>query len=212
MNRAARILQLISGIEKTVSILWIPNLFTPMSSCDSPSLISSCPLRMIAGMSPHTRSLYAVMGFLELGMPDDAWEELESLPPGQHDQAEVRELRIAISMRLEKWQAARIDAETMARRHPDNPSWWISWAYALRRETSIHEARKILLQAAKLHPGELMILYNLACYASVLGELEEARNLLKRVVSEDSDFREMALKDPDLIPVFASDDTGGSSE
>lgn len=163
-------------------------------------------------MSSHTRSIHAAIGFLELGMPDDAWEELDSLPPGQRDVADVRELRISIAMRLEKWQAARIDAETMAGRHPDNPSWWISWAYALRREKSIHEARGILLQAAELHPGEPMIFYNLACYASVLGELEEARGLLERVIAEDSTFREMAMKDPDLIPVFCSDDTGGPSD
>jgi Flp pilus assembly protein TadD len=162
---------------------------------------------MIAGMSSHTRYLHAAIGFLELGMPDDAWEEVDSLPAGQRDLAEVRELRITIAMRLGRWQAARADAETMARRDPGNPSWWISWAYALRRESSIQEAREILLRATELHPRELMISYNLACYASVLGELDEARGLLERVVSEDSGFRELAMNDPDLIPIFIKEET-----
>lgn len=161
---------------------------------------------MIAAMSPLARTLNATTGFLELGMPKDAWEELEMLPPGQRDREEVCELRIAVLTRLESWQAARIDAEAMAKRNPGNPSWWISWAYALRREKSIPEAREVLLQAAQLHPGELMIFYNLACYASVLGELDEARRLLERVISEDSDFRELAMEDDDLDDVFA---TGG---
>ena len=159
---------------------------------------------MIAAMSPHSRTLNAVSGFLELGMPEDAWEELDTVPPGQRDREEICEMRIAVLMRLEKWEGARIDAEAMAKRHPGNSGWWISWAYALRREKSVPEAREVLLQAAQLHPGELMIFYNLACYASVLGELDEARKLLARVFSEDSDFREMAMEDPDLVGVFGA--------
>ncbi|GAA5119257.1 hypothetical protein GCM10023212_11090 [Luteolibacter yonseiensis] len=159
---------------------------------------------MIAGMLPHSRSLHAAIGFLELGMPDDAWEELDSLPPGQREFADVRELRISISLRMEKWHAARIEAEEMAGRDPGNPGWWISWAYALRREKSVYEAREILWEAARRHPEELMISYNLACYASVLGELDEARRLLSEVFAKDANFRQMAAGDPDLDAVFAA--------
>lgn len=160
-------------------------------------------------MSPDTRSLNAAVGYFQLGMIDDALEQLESLPPEQHDNEQVVELRIEIYRHLGKWESARIDAEAMAKRNPKNAGWWISWAYALRREKSVEEARKVLWEALRLHPDELMISYNLACYASVLGELDEARRLLKRVFSEDADFRAMAVEDPDLAAVF---ETGGIDE
>lgn len=162
-------------------------------------------------MSPDPRTFNAAVGYLQLGLADDAWEELESLPPDQRDCAAVVELRVEIYRQLEKWEAARIDAEAMTRRNPKNSGWWISWAYALRREKSVEEAREILREALQLHPDELMISYNLACYASVLGELDEARRLLKRVFSEDSDFRAMAVEDPDLVAFFSAGGIDGIS-
>lgn len=74
-------------------------------------------------------------------MTDDAWEEWESLPPQQRGSDQLIELRIEIYRRLEKWESARVIAESMAKWNPENPSWWIEWAFELRREKSIHEAR-----------------------------------------------------------------------
>jgi predicted Zn-dependent protease len=153
-------------------------------------------------MPPDTRSLNAAIGYFQLGMIDDALEQLESLPPEQRGNEQVVELRIEIYRHLEKWESARIDAEAMAKRNPGNAGWWISWAYSLRREKSVEEAREVLWEALRLHPNELMISYNLACYASVLGELDEARRLLDRVFSEDARYRPMAAEDPDLASIF----------
>lgn len=160
---------------------------------------------MIHAMPPDPRTLNAAVGFLQLGMIDDAWQELESLPLDQRDHDQVVELKISIGLQLGKWESARIHAQAMAKRNPGNSGWWISWAYALRREKSVEEAREILREALQLHPDELMISYNLACYASVLGELDEARGLLGRVFSEDARYRPMASKDPDLAAFFAAD-------
>jgi hypothetical protein len=54
-----------------------------------------------------------------------------------------------------------------------------------------------------------MISYNLACYASVLGELDDARRLLDRVFAMDASFKAMALEDPDLEAIFGVGGTFG---
>jgi predicted Zn-dependent protease len=120
---------------------------------------------MIGAMSTNGHSIAAAVGYLELGMIDDAWEELESLPPAQRGSDTVIELRIQIYQQLGKWESARVLAESMAKRNPENPNWWVDWAFALRREKSIHEARGVLWEAVQRHPGVPMITYNLACYA-----------------------------------------------
>jgi len=95
-------------------------------------------------------------------------------------------------------------AESLARRSPENPGWWLSWTYALRREQSVEAAQAVLRKAAELHPHEAMIAYNLACYASVLGDLAEARTLLEIACKLDKTFRGMALDDPDLELLWTS--------
>ena len=39
----------------------------------------------------------------------------------------------------------------------------------------MEEAEAILLRAQEIHPGNALIVFNLACYASVCARLEEAK-------------------------------------
>ena len=142
------------------------------------------------------------MGYITLGMYQDAWNELESLPPELRANVEVIELRIEIYQALGKWEPARVLAESLAKQEPKNPNWWILWAYSLRREKSIHEAREVLQEAALQHPGVALIKYNLACYACVLGEGKEAHRLLTIAFALDDTLRKIALDDPYLDNIF----------
>lgn len=153
-------------------------------------------------MSVLERHLEASRGYLGLGMHQDAWDELESLPPDLRVDVGVVELRIKIYQGLKRWEPARVLAESLAKRSPENPQWWILWAVSLRREKSVEAARDVLLEAAAVHPDVALIQYNLACYASVLGQLEEARNLLAAAFSMDVMLKIAALDDPDLDPIF----------
>lgn len=144
------------------------------------------------------RSLEAVHGFLSLGMVEDAWEELESLPPDLRSLDDVLHTKLKIYQLLEKWEPARQLAEALAMKSPENPDWWVEWAYCLRREKSVQAARGVLWEGSMRHPGVAIIAYNLACYASVLGEKDEARRLLDRAIALDGTFRSLAKDDPDL--------------
>jgi Flp pilus assembly protein TadD len=81
---------------------------------------------------------------------------------------------------------------------PENEAWWISLAYALRRTESIEKAEAILLRAQAIHPKVAMIAFNLACYASVTGRVEEAKERLRHAINLDKDIRKLALDDQDL--------------
>jgi len=135
-------------------------------------------------------------------MYEDAWNELESLPPELRANVVVIKLRIEIYQALGKWDSARVLAESLAKQEPTNPNWWILWAYSLRREKSIHEAREVLQEAALQHPGVALIQYNLACYACVLGQVKEANRLLTIAFALDDTLKKIALDDPDLDNIF----------
>lgn len=156
-------------------------------------------------MPVFRHSLEAALGYLALGMHEDAWEELEALPPEAKANDGVFDLRISIYMGIEKWESARILAESLAKRSPENVRWWVLWAYSLRREKSIPDARAVLLEASKVHPDEALIPYNLACYCCVEGDLIGARGFLRLAFSMNKDLRQVALDDSDLKPIFESE-------
>ena len=47
-----------------------------------------------------------------------------------------------------------------------------------------------------------MIAFNLACYASVTGRIEEAKERLRHAIELDNDIRGLALDDKDLHPLW----------
>ena len=57
-------------------------------------------------------------------------------------------------------------------------------AYSVRRTESVEKAEAILLRAQAIHPKVAMIAFNLACYASVAGRMEEAKERLRRAILE----------------------------
>lgn len=81
----------------------------------------------------------------------------------------------------------------------NNPDWWISWEYALRREQSIEAAQAVLRSAEEIHPDNTLIAYNRACYAAVLGREKEARELLAKAFAADATLKAVALDDLDLL-------------
>jgi Tfp pilus assembly protein PilF len=44
--------------------------------------------------------------------------------------------------------------------------------------------------------------YNLACYECQLGDIDGAKERLRRTFEIDADFREIALEDADLKPLW----------
>ena len=85
-------------------------------------------------------------------------------------------------MEAKKWNMAAAVASHLVKVDPGTAGWWISLGYALRRSESAEKAEAILLKAQAIHPKVAMIAFNLACYASVTGRMDEAKERLLNAI------------------------------
>ena len=96
----------------------------------------------------------------------------------------------------------QVAAKKLAEYQPENPQWWMSWAYATRRAESLEAARLILVNALEDHADEPGIHFNLAFYERQLANLTDAKDHLKMCFVNEPNWRLMALEDPDLEPLW----------
>ena len=105
-------------------------------------------------------------------------------------------------MAAKKWEMAEAVASHLVKVQPENETWWINLAYSVRQVEGVEKAEAILLRAQALHPKVAMIAFNLACYASVTGRMEETKARLRRAIKLDKDIRRLAVDDEDLKPLW----------
>ena len=153
---------------------------------------------------PDQQYWQAAVGYVELGMFQDANDQLENIDPFNRAAPEVLAVRLAIYHGLKRWELMQQIAKRLKEFQPDNVQWTISLAYATRRAYSIEVAMEILLEAEPKFPREAAIPYNLACYYCRLGEMETAKRYLKEAFEIDSNWRKAALEDEDLMPLWDS--------
>ena len=135
-------------------------------------------------------------------MFDDAALVLEEIAPEDKTRNEVLGARVDLYMAAKKWDMAAAVASHLVKVEPENAAWWISLAYSVRRTESVEKAEAILLRAQAIHPKVAMIAFNLACYASVTGRMEEAKERLQHAIELDKGIRGLALDDEDLKPLW----------
>lgn len=157
-------------------------------------------------MNQLSKSLEIADGYLSLGMPDDAWETLEDLKPEDKATLPAILMRIQIYQTLGKWSAGSVLAESLVRKQPEKPEWWLLWANCLRRGKDLEGALGVAREAVEIHPTSAKVIYDLACYTCLSGETEKAGDLLEKAFTIDGSLRATALEDPDLDPLF-----GGAS-
>jgi|HubBroStandDraft_2_1064218.scaffolds.fasta_scaffold667285_2 Flp pilus assembly protein TadD len=154
---------------------------------------------------PDSHFVSAALGWLELGNWREAAAELEAVAPAMSQHPAVVRLRYEIHAKAGHWELATQDALILAKAVPDEPSTWTQLAYATRRKPGggIPPAKAILAAAHKRFPGEALIAYNLACYECQLGNLPQARVLLREAFQLENRaiIKQMSLSDPDLEPL-----------
>ncbi len=153
---------------------------------------------------PDQRHCEAALGYAELGMFEDANEEIERIDPFNRATPEVLAVRVAVYHGLKSWDALQVVASRLAEYEPTNVQWTVSLAYATRRTVSIGAARNILLAAQTRFPDEAIIPFNLACYYCQLGDLDTAKGYLRQAFESDSGWRLTALEDQDLEPLWST--------
>jgi tetratricopeptide (TPR) repeat protein len=150
------------------------------------------------------RKVTAASGFAELGLYQEAVEELEDLPESSRDDIPVLATWLLVYQSWGKWSEAEAVAERLIQKDPDEADWYVALGFAVRRAQSLAAAEVILSAALQKFPGNATIHFNLACYYAQLGDLEKARQSVERAIAIDETFKKVALADPDLKPLRES--------
>ena len=148
------------------------------------------------------RRLTAAEGFLELGLPQDAWDELEEIEPEHRDALEVLKLRLNILIPMQRWESAAILGDSIIRKSPTDGDFFCLTAYAVRRCRSLVEARDTLLLGRELLQNAPVFHFNMACYECQLGNLDTAKAYLATAFKLDPKWRVLALEEKDLEPLW----------
>jgi Tfp pilus assembly protein PilF len=146
--------------------------------------------------------LERAQGYVALGMFLEANDELDVITPEVRHVPEVLVVRAAVYHGTGRWSAMAVVAARLVEFDPSEPGWFINLAYATRRAESLQSAHAILRRAEKLHPQNGGIQFNLACYEAQLDNIEAAKQHLARATKRDPKFRQLALDDSDLEPLW----------
>jgi len=149
-------------------------------------------------MNSSQRTITAAQGYSELGMLQEAIEELNMLPLSELIRADVLEMRVLIFMKARCWKEALIESEKLCAIAPEVAIGFIHAAFYLHELGCTREARELLLEGPASLVKEATYHYNLACYECALGNLEIARAYLDTSFGMDLKLKDHAKSDPDL--------------
>lgn len=137
-------------------------------------------------------------GWLELGMPTEAFTQLDELPDVLHSAREVLKLKCKILFASGKWAELGGLAETSLRYYIAEPAFAEDWAWAEHKQGRTDEAYTILLQASKNFEVTWRTAYFLACFAHILKHSDDAAQWLGHAFllhSAPAQLKEQALRE-----------------
>jgi hypothetical protein len=148
--------------------------------------------------------LEAAEGWLMLGSPTDAHEELEHISGESNCHPSVLSVRWQVYAAAQWWEAAFVVAKALCQLAPDSPEAWICQANTLRNYKGVIDAWSLLLSIVNKFPSDAVIRYNLACYAAQMGLMEESCGWLVQSfeLEESVQLKLAAVYDPDLQPLW----------
>ena len=139
-----------------------------------------------------------VDGYLELEMPEMAEEELDALPGRLTVHPLVLDGRLAIQMHRQTWGIAVETGLTGCAAAPGQASFFIHTAFCLHEMGRTEEAHLLLISGPSALRREPLFHYNMGCYLTVLGRLDEAGQHLAEAFRRDGSLKEFARSDRDL--------------
>jgi hypothetical protein len=149
---------------------------------------------------PNCHYLDAAVGWLELGNPAEALNELAHIDTAFYVEPQVLEVKWQVLARNERWDLSLPVAQAFCEACPGIAQSWLHQAVSLYRLNRTEDAWNLLLPMAKKFPKSWVIPYDLACYACQLEQLDEGRRWLRKAcrLGEGQEIKSLALADPDL--------------
>jgi len=151
--------------------------------------------------------LQAAQGWLELGDWESANDELEENQPQLRAHPDVLKIRIEVYVAAEQWDYVVEVAETLVSELPRDSFGHVHLAAALHTLGRTEEAWRTLVRVAHRFPKEWIVPYNLARYATQLGSMVAARELLSDAfaLGEAKALKLQALEEPDFGPLWSQE-------
>ncbi|MEX1049776.1 MAG: hypothetical protein WED15_09620 [Akkermansiaceae bacterium] len=148
------------------------------------------------------RAIESAMGYYELGLFDDAHNELENLSRKLYGSKAILTLRASIYAEANWWDRLFEVARVLVNRWPGECDHWILLGCASRRCQSITDSNDVLLEALIFHEFEPLIYFYLACNSASSGDVASARHQLTNALLLDPGIGTIAMEDADLAPVW----------
>ncbi len=139
-----------------------------------------------------------VDGYLELEMPEMAEEELTAMPSRLAVHPLVLDGWLAVQMHRRNWVDAVETGLTGCAAAPGHPSFFIHTAFCLHEMGRTEEAHLLLISGPSSLRREALFHYNMGCYLTVLGRLDEAGQHLEEAFRLDVSLKKFAGSDRDL--------------
>jgi Flp pilus assembly protein TadD len=150
--------------------------------------------------------LRSAEGYFELGMIEEASEELDRIPTRFQSNVDISSLRLQLLIATGNYERGEWVARGLVFKQPEKAFPWLGWAFCARRAISLEAAEQILEMAHTVHPENGIIVFNMACYASAAGRLSDARNLFNRATELESAAKEWILQDENLRTIRNEDE------
>lgn len=156
-----------------------------MSYFNDPTSISESRLRV-------------VQGYQELGMSEEAWEELGDIERRFPATPPIVQMKVLLMEGDRDFDRAFELTSELRRMEPHGAAGYIHGAYCLHEMGRTDEALTMLEAAPESVRDEALYHYNKGCYQAALGDVETARTCLSKSFDLDGRLLAIARKDPDL--------------
>jgi tetratricopeptide (TPR) repeat protein len=146
--------------------------------------------------------LNTAAGFLQIGEPVDAWNELEEIAPQARAQTEVIVVRLAVCRALKMWELAEEIARTLIRREPHNVMHVVALAEVMGKREGPIAAAAVYEFAIDRFPDFAPLRVSLAVELVKAGQIEDAKRVVKMAIKLDPDLKLVVLDHPGLSAIW----------
>ena len=140
-----------------------------------------------------------------LGMYDESILILEDIPPGEERwDSLVVEARYNTYRDAEVWELANAMSGLMCRRHPSSLKWCMNYVDGIIKLGETKDAIEALEEVKDRFANFAEYIFKLGKCHAILGNVEEAKNLVRRVFKLNGSFKADFLDDPAFDSVWES--------
>lgn len=146
----------------------------------------------------NRRKLHEAEGYLELDLPSQALQIVESGPEWPGLQFEACLIKGEALRRLDRYREAIAPLELAAGLRPGDGRVALALGWCYKRTNRLAQAIDALDRARKHDPDNALLHYNLACYWSLAGQAARAISELQAALRLEDDLRHLIADEPDF--------------